>query len=397
VQEQEIGRQVLYAGIGATMVRYDVDVESASLTGCEAVKLPEGAQYAWQHFSKRYLYVVTSDVGPGNSKAAADATHHLCAFRIAPDTGALNPHGATISLRHRPIHVSADAGSRHVLIAYCNPSMVTVHRINSDGTLGDEVKQAALDFGVFAHQIRVAPSNSMAILVTRGNNPRADKGEEPGALKVFRYDNGRLSDEISIAPNGGYGFGPRHLDFHPVKPWIYLSVERQNQLQLFRMQGDTIEEPAAYSKDTLKTPGAHRPRQWAGTVHVHPNGRFVYGCERSTEDLPGRPEEAYVAGENTIVAYAIDQNSGEPTVIQHIDTQGMHARTFSIDATGRLLVAANKSPVIDRTKHGEPVIPASLEVFRIDDAGKLSFVRNYDVDVGNASLWWSGMVQLLQS
>ena len=41
---------------------------------------------------------------------------------------------------------------------------------------------------------------------------------------------GVLRDEVSIAPNGGYGFGPRHLDFHPSKPWIYVSLERQTAL-----------------------------------------------------------------------------------------------------------------------------------------------------------------------
>ena len=45
---------------------------------------------------------------------------------------------------------------------------------------------------------------------------RGGKPEEPGALKVFDYADGVLSNEVSVAPNGGYGFGPRHLDFHPI-------------------------------------------------------------------------------------------------------------------------------------------------------------------------------------
>jgi 6-phosphogluconolactonase len=35
-------------------------------------------------------------------------------------------------------------------------------------------------------------------------------------------------------------------------------------------------------------------------------------------------------------------------------------------------------------------------VFRIDDSGKLDFVRKYDVDVGNRTMFWMGMVQLLR-
>jgi 6-phosphogluconolactonase len=39
-------------------------------------------------------------------------------------------------------------------------------------------------------------------------------------------------------------------------------------------------------------------------------------------------------------------------------------------------------------------VPASLSVFRIGGDGKLDYVRKYDVDVGNASMFWMGMVKL---
>jgi hypothetical protein len=37
-------------------------------------------------------------------------------------------------------------------------------------------------------------------------------------------------------------------------------------------------------------------------------------------------------------------------------------------------------------------VPASLAVFRIDDGGRLDFVRKYDVDVGDKTMFWMGMV-----
>ena len=112
-----------------------------------------------------------------------------------------------------------------------------------------------------------------------------------------------LSDEVTIAPNGGFGFGPRHLDFHPTQPWIYVSLERQHKVQLFRVRGDALDSEAAFTKDTMRAPALKGPKQMAGAIHVHPDGRFVYGCERSTLEIPGRPEEAYLAGENSIIVY----------------------------------------------------------------------------------------------
>lgn len=39
-------------------------------------------------------------------------------------------------------------------------------------------------------------------------------------------------------------------------------------------------------------------------------------------------------------------------------------------------------------------LPACLSVFRIDNDGKLDFARKYDVDVGNSTMFWMGMVSL---
>ena len=41
---------------------------------------------------------------------------------------------------------------------------------------------------------------------------------------------------------------------------------------------------------------------------------------------------------------------------------------------------------------GTRVVPACLSLFRIGDDGKLDFVRKYDVDVGDRTMWWMGMV-----
>jgi len=61
--------------------------------------------------------------------------------------------------------------------------------------------------------------------------PLPAKPEDPGALKIFGFEDGQLTNRASIAPGGGYGFGPRHLDFHPAQPWVYVSLERQNKLE----------------------------------------------------------------------------------------------------------------------------------------------------------------------
>jgi 6-phosphogluconolactonase len=384
---------VLYASVGPALTQYDVDVEEAALVRRGTVTLPANVHYVWPHASGRHLYVASSNSASGMGPAGDK--HHVTAFGIDPASGGLTPHGDPIPLPTRPIHMTTDIPSDHLLVAFSNPSAIRIYHINPDATPGEEVRQpGSIDAGIYGHQVRVSPDNRLAILVTRGHDAAGSKPEDPGALKVFDYKDGLLTNEVSVAPNGGYGFGPRHLDFHPAKPWVYVSLERQNKLDMFEITGGALSPAPVFRKETLSEPGTVRGRQVAGTVHVHPNGRFVYAVNRasSTIEVEGKP--VFAGGENTFAVYGIDAATGEPTLIQHIDTRGIHCRTFHIDPTGRMLVAAHIMALPVREGSAIRTVPASLAVFRIGDDGKLDFVRKYDVDVGDKTMFWMGMVRL---
>jgi len=304
-------------------------------------------------------------------------------------------HGAPASLHSRPIHMSLDRTGAYALVAYNNPSGVSVHRINPDGTVGPEVTQtAALDTGIYAHQVLVTPSNGAAILVTRGNDKTASKPEDPGALKVYSFKGGQLANRASVAPGGGYGFGPRHVDFHPTMPFVYVSRERENKLNVHRLNGDAVEPEPLFVKETLADPAHIRSRQAASTVHVHPNGRFVYVGNRASDTIAFEGTKVFPGGENNIAVFAIDETTGEPTLIQNEDVRGIHPRTFSLDPSGRMLVVATILPAQVRDGRTIKTAPANLATFHVGSDGKLTFAHSYEVDTGTAMQFWSGMVRL---
>ena len=376
----------LYAAVGPELSTYAVHAAEGSLRKTSSATLPFAVQYVWPHPSTKFLYVAWSNGMQGDR-------HGINAYRVDPVTGALSPHGAPIEIRHRPVHLTLDANATHVLVAYNNPSSLSVHTLNADGTLGAEVKQPApLDQGIYGHQIRVHPSNTMVVLVTRGNGPTATRPEDPGALKVYGYKNGILTNRQSIAPNGGFGFQSRHLDFHPTLPLMYLNLERQNQLQVYRVKGDAIDPHAVFTRNTLDHPETSKPAQMTGAIHIHPNGRVVYLSNRASGTQVVDGKTVWEGGENTIGVYAIDQKTGEPTRLQNIDSGGMHARTFTLDSEAGLLVAANQNAV---TKADGTRVSASLAVFRIGSTGALTFLRKYDVETGRGdTLMWAGLLRV---
>jgi 6-phosphogluconolactonase len=384
-------KAVFYQSIGPELTRYDIDVDGAALTRRDAVVTPgANIQYVWPHPSKKYLYIVSSDGGPGTIPGKK---HIASAFRIDAASGALSPHGEPVPLPSRPIHCCVDSGGGYLLTAFNFPSGVAVHRIKADGTLGDAVRQPDnLDVGIFAHQIVTTPNNKTVILVTRGNHPDGAKPEDPGALKVYGFDKGALSNLASIQPGNGLGFGPRHLDFHPGKPWAFISVERQSQLHVYRLDGDgTLSHDPMFIASSLADRANLGHAQMAGAVHVHPNGRFVYQTNRnsSTEETGGKT--VFKGSENNVAVFVIDQASGEPVLIQNIEGRTNHLRTFAIDPSGRLLIAASIQPIALRDGS---ILPAALVLYRIGADGKLGFVRKYDVDTGRFMQFWTGIVAL---
>jgi 6-phosphogluconolactonase (cycloisomerase 2 family) len=387
-----------YASAGPKLTLYDLDVASASLTPVNTITLPANIQYAWPHPSRKFLYVVASNTQPGSGPmgvTGADKHHYALAFKVGAG-GQLTPHGEPRLLPSRPLHVSTDHSGSFLFTAYNVPSQVTVHRLNQDGSIGEQVVQTGkLDFGIYAHQIRVTPGNRTLTLCSRGNDAAGGKPEDPGHIEVFGLKDGQLSNLQSIASHGnGIGFGPRHLDFHPNGRFAYVSLERENSLAVFGLNSDgTLTTEPLFYKSALTDPDGktRHPGQGVGPIHVHPNGRFVYQTNRGSGlvDVDGR--KISNGGENNVVVWSIDDKTGEPTLIQRADAHGFELRTFAMDPTGRVLIAASTTPM---PLGDGSTVSAGLSVYRMGAEGKLDFVRKYDADTSAGVQFWCGLLTM---
>jgi 6-phosphogluconolactonase (cycloisomerase 2 family) len=387
-----------YSSTGPLLTLYGLNVAAATATRRGKIELPANVQYAWPHPSRQTIYVMASNVQPAGGPrlpVGPDKNHYAFAYRVAED-GALSPLGPPRLLDARPIHVSVDRSGSFLLIAYNNPSHVSVYRLDAGGTIGAAVQQpAGLDFGIFAHQVRAMPSNRAVALVTRGNDATSSRPEDPGAIKVFGFKDGVLSNRQSVAPGNGIGFGPRHLDFHPRLPRAYVSLERENALFVYGLTDDGALTPdPLWQRSTLLPGAAVPPGQMAGAIHLHPGGRFVYQANRGSGTVMVRGREVWNGGENSILVWLLNQKTGEPRLIQRMDSRGFEPRTFAIDPSGRLLVAANIVPLEVARQDSFTSVQACFSLFRIGDDGHLIFVRKYDVDTSRGTQFWCGLLTM---
>src|SRR5205814_168757 len=87
-------------------------------------------------------------------------------------------------------HLSLDREERHLLVAYNNPSDVTVHAIEPDGRIGAQIAQPPLDFSITVHQVRVTPVGTIAVVPACAHH---ENGAEAGSLGLFSYRDGQLA------------------------------------------------------------------------------------------------------------------------------------------------------------------------------------------------------------
>lgn len=386
-----------YTGVGPVLSRYELDVQACSLTKVSKLVLPTNVQYAWPHTTRPVLYVACSS---RTSRTEVGNQHSAHAIQVDPASGAMSLLGPALRLPHRAVHTTCDSSSAHLLLATNQPASVIVTRINDDGSLGPVVPQRpGIDAGIFPHQVRVTDDNRFCVLVTRGNPgtrgwwAHTSRQSDPGALMVFEYTDGTLGEQSVVTVGDGYDFGPRHLDFHPTRPWVYVCLETQNEAMVFERTDTGLSPTPRQRLSTLDDPDDVLVRQGAGTVHVHPRGHAVYFANRGHTPIPQRNGLGVLRGvDNSLVVYAIDETTGLLTEIQRIDSGGICPRTFGIDPTGRMLVAANAETHWVKHGHETRRVPANLTTFRIHEDGRLERRHRYDVELApGRTIVWSGV------
>lgn len=394
----------MYAAVGAELINFELDVASADITRRGSVRLPARVQYAWRHSSRPVLYVSSADRTPG----LQGDQFFLNAFAIGAD-GELAVVGDTVPVPSRPIHMSTDRPTTHLLTAYSQAPGLTVHEIAADGSIGQPVPvPAGFDYGIYPHQIRTTPDSRHAVLVDRGDPDLPGKAYRAGAVKVLSYADGHVSNLATINWEGQDGidqFNPRHLDFHPTLPLVFLALEQQNKLGVLHCDEQGLGPSPLFVKNMLAEPDNVRPRQLGGTVHVHPDGRTVYVANRndSYEGFDGNrnyhpwttpdPVPIFPGGENNIAVFHIDESTGEPTLVQNADSQGLFPRCFALDPSGSVLITANMRPSRVREGDGLRTIPAGFGIFRIAGDGTLELVRTRPIDIEQETVWWMGIVE----
>jgi 6-phosphogluconolactonase len=280
----------------------------------------------------RFLYAVSEDpysVGP-----PLDHASYVSAFAIDSSTGKLRLLNTVPTSGTSTCFISMDKTGKFVLMANFGSGSVSVIRVKDDGSLG-ELASFIQDVGHSVNQFIQTEPHPHSILVSPDNRYAIVSDLGTDKVLAFRFDSntGMLSPpgppSASVYPGGG----PRHFAFDPAGKFGY---------QLSEMSGVVDVLAFDSSKGTLTTVQRAQtmPHDFFGTNHsgeieVHPSGKFLYESNRRTSS-----DDDW--GLDTIGVFAIDPVKGMLTPVQASPTGGIMPRTFTIDPSGKYLLAANQ-------------------------------------------------------
>jgi 6-phosphogluconolactonase len=312
-----------YTGTGSQGIyRFEFDPASGTAAAPALAATTRNPSFLALHPDGRVLYTVNEIDDYQGDKAGS-----VTAFTVDRATGALREIGRQSSRGADPCHLAVDPGGRWLLVANYNDGSVALLPLDD--------QRRPLPATVVLHHAGSGPNperqkgpHAHAVLLDRGAHHllSADLGAD--RLFVDRFDAaaGTLQANDPPAADLAPGSGPRHLAWHPSRPFLYTINELASTVSVFRY------DPGRGALDLEQTIGALPPgfrgENTAAEVAASPDGRVLYTSNR---------------GDDSLAVFAIDPATGRLSSAGRVASGGRTPRHFAIDPGGRWLLAANQN------------------------------------------------------
>jgi 6-phosphogluconolactonase len=234
----------------------------------------------------------------------------VAGYAIDQTTGKLR-HVANGQLDDSMAYIATDRTGRFLFGASYAGHKVTVNPIDPPGTV--QPPQQVLANHPNAHAILPDAANRHVLVPTLGND----------RVYQFRFDaaTGMLAPAAPPAVRLKDKAGPRHFAFHPGGKVVYVIGELDGIVYVFDYDAATGQLKERQAVSAL--PPNFQGKPSAADLHITPDGRFLYGSERTSSTLAG---------------FKVHGASGLLTPIGSVPTE-RRPRGFNIDSSGRYLLA----------------------------------------------------------
>ncbi len=273
------------------------------------------------HPSGRYLYAVSR-----SSDSDGNGWGKVSAFRIDSLTGKLTFINEHSSYGKGPCHVSFDKTGNFAFVANYNDGNLVVYRVNEEGSVSDSLQllqdtgkgvNPQRQEGPHVHSSKISPDNKFLYV--------ADLGIDKVVIYNLNPVSGRLTPAATPFTEVEPGSGPRHMEIHPNRKYLFLAEELSSTTSAFRM--DTLTGALTEIQRISSIPEDCDTVNTNADIHTDADGKHLYVSNR---------------GDNSLVIYRINSETGNLSLIGFQSTLGDHPRNFLIDDADTLLFVADR-------------------------------------------------------
>jgi 6-phosphogluconolactonase len=268
--------------------------------------------------NQQFVYSV-NELGKGNGAVSA--------YAFNKTTGVFKLLNSVLSGGDHPCHISTDRKNRFVFVSNYSGGNLSAIAINTDGSLSNE-KQTIQHTGSGANKSRQEKAHVHSAVLSPDEKFLLVQDLGTDKISVYGVDLNNQNKPLSENPisvfNCNPGDGPRHISFHPSKPFVYAVQELTGSVTVLSFKNGElkkVQQINMFDQVTDKKSGA-------ADIHLSPDGKFLYASNR--------------ADYNDLAIYTIASN-GLLTWVGSQPTLGLAPRNFAIDPTGNFLLAANQN------------------------------------------------------
>ena len=280
---------------------YDFNISTGKLTNKKLAVNAENPSFITFSANKHFLYAVSeSDKGS------------LVASYAVEKNGALKLLNKVSSNGKGPCHVQLNKNSSKAVVSNYGGGTFSIYNLHKNGSFNEAFQVTDNNIpGVKAHAHSAKFYNNELFVADLGRNFLSQYVENENSYV--------LKKQYMMAKKAG----PRHFEISKSGSFIYVINELNATITALQRGTDTYTEIQTIS--TLKE--GYIGMNSCADIHLSKDERFLYGSNR---------------GENTIVVYKRNLETGLLESIQSISVEGDWPRNFTLSPNGKFLLVANK-------------------------------------------------------
>jgi 6-phosphogluconolactonase len=295
---------------------YQLDTLKGKLIKITSVKNVINPSYLTLSPNGKYLYACTETKTPNAGSVSS--------FEFNPQNKTLTFLNKQTSGGENPVYVSVHKNGKWLVNANYTEGSVSVHPILENGQIDSMVQNFQYTDGSVNKERQTRSHVHSAVF-----SPQFDYLFLPdlGADKIRSYAfDDTLKEPLKETANPftktDLEAGPRHFTFHPNEKFGYCIEEMAGTISVYDYENGMLKKIQRINTH----PDQIKEGFESSDIHISPDGKFLYTTNRGKE--------------NNIAIFSIAEN-GLLKNIGYQSTLGKHPRIFSIDESGKFLIATN--------------------------------------------------------